>query len=84
MERYYYLRNVQNLLADEKTPYESRFGEPFLGPIIAFVAMVEYYPFSARDLSRLHQCGKKALPGIILGYELIAGRIWKRGLDRRH
>ena len=30
-----------------------------------------------RDLSRLHQFGKKVLPGIILGYELIAERIWK-------
>ena len=38
---------------------------------------VEYHPISARDQSRLHQFGKKVLPGIFLGYVLIAGRIWK-------
>ena len=39
--------------------------------------MVEYHPISTRDQSRLHQFGKKVLPGIFLGYELIAGGIWK-------
>ena len=29
MECYCHLRNVQDLLADGKTPYEKRFGEPF-------------------------------------------------------
>ena len=31
MECYTYLRNVQDLLADGKTPYEKRFTEPFEG-----------------------------------------------------
>ena len=66
------LRNVQDLLADRKTPYESRFGEPFQGPVIPCGAMVEYHPISARDLSTIHQFGKKILPGICLGYGLIA------------
>ena len=35
---------------------------------------VEYHPISTRDQSRLHQFGKKVLPGI--GYELIAVRFW--------
>ena len=39
--------------------------------------MVEYHPISPRDLSRIHQFGKKASPGIFLGYELIAGGICK-------
>ena len=73
MECYCYLRNVQDLLADGKTPYERRFGEPFKGAVIPFGAMVEYYPISSRDKSRLHQFGKKVLPGIFLGHELIAG-----------
>ena len=30
-----------------------------------------------KDQSRLHQFGKKVLLVIFLGYELIAGRIWK-------
>ena len=33
MECFCYLRNVQDLLADGKTPCERRFGEPFKGPV---------------------------------------------------
>ena len=80
VECYCYLRNVQDFLADEETPHERRFGEPFRGPIIPFGAMVEYHPISTRDQSRLHQFGKKVLRGISLGYELIAGGIWKGDL----
>ena len=64
-------------LGKQENPYERRFGEPIKGPIISFGAVVEYYPISTRDQSRLHQIGKKVLPGIFLGYGLIAGRIWK-------
>ena len=60
-----------------RTLYESRFGEPFKGPIIPFGSLVEYHPISVKDLSRLHQFGKKVLPGILLGYVLYAGGIWK-------
>ena len=37
----------------------------------------EYYPISAKDQSRIHQFGKKVLPGLFLGYALYAGGIWK-------
>ena len=57
--------------------YERRFAEPFRGPIITFGSLVEYYPISAKDRSRIHQFGKKVLPGLFLGYALYAGRIWK-------
>ena len=63
-----------------KTPYERRFGEPFKGPIIPFGSIVVYHPVSAKDLSRLHQFGKKVLPGIFLGYAWYA----VRNLERRH
>ena len=59
MECYTYLRNIQDLLSDGKTPYERRFGKPFEGPIIPFGSLVEYYPISAKDQSRIHQFGKK-------------------------
>ena len=49
MECYCNLRNVQDLVADGKTPYERRFGEPFKGPIIPIGAMVEFHPISTRD-----------------------------------
>ena len=49
----------------------------FKGPIIPFGSSVEYYPISAKDQSRIHQFGKKVLPGLFLGYALYAGGIWK-------
>ena len=73
MECYTYLRNIQDLLSDGKTPYERRFGKPFKGPIIPFGSLVEYHPISAKDQSRIHQFGKKVLPGLFLGYALYAG-----------
>ena len=72
-----YLRNVTDLLSDGKTPYERLFGQPFKGPIIPFGSLVEYHPITAKDQSRIHQFGKKVLPGLFLGYALYAGRIWK-------
>ena len=66
MEGSCYLRNVQDLLADGKTQYERRFGEPFKGSIITFGAMVEDHQSSPQDQSRIHQFCKKILPGICL------------------
>ena len=77
MECYTYLRNVTDLLSDGKTPYERRFGKPFGGPVIPFGSLVEYHPITAKDQSRIHQFGKKVLPGLFLGYALYAGGIWK-------
>ena len=90
MECYTYLRNVTDLLSDGKTPNERRFGQPFKGPITPFGSLVEYHPKTAKDQSRIHQFGKKVLPGLFLGYALYAGefgrvtywsqtlRSWKR------
>ena len=71
-----YLRNVQDLLADGKTLYQRQFGEPFKGPGTPSGAMVEYYPISARDQSRL-QFGKKVLLGIFLRCALVTETICK-------
>ena len=73
MECYTYLRNVTDLLSDGKTPYERRFGQPFKGPIIPFGSLVEYHPITGKDQSRIHQFGKKVLPGLFLGYARYAG-----------
>ena len=77
MECYFYLRNVTDLLFDGKTPYERCFGHPFKGPVIPFDSLAEYHPMTAKDQSRIHQFGKKVLPGLFLGYALYAGGIWK-------
>ena len=55
MECYTYLRNIQDLLSDRKTPCERRCGKPFKGPIIPFGSLVEYHPFAAKDQSKIHQ-----------------------------
>ena len=70
MECYTYLRNVTDLLSDGKTPNERRFGEPFGGTNIPCGSLVEYHPITAKDQSRIHQFGKKVLPGLFLGYAL--------------
>ena len=43
------------------------------GPIIPFGSLVEYHPINVKDQSRIHQFGKKVLPGLFLGYVLYAG-----------
>ena len=73
MECYTYLRNVTDLLSDGKTPYERRFRQSFKGPIIPCGSWVEYHPFTAKDQSRIHQFGKKVLPGLFLGYAFVRG-----------
>ena len=45
----------------------------FKSPIFPFGSLVEYYPITAKDQSRIHQFGQKVLPGLFLGYALYAG-----------
>ena len=59
------MRNVADLLADGKTPYERRFGKPFKGPVLPFGSLVEYHPRTAKDQSRIHQFGKKKFTWIV-------------------
>ena len=72
----------------------------FFGPrginserVLGRTVLVEYYAISAKDQSRIHQFGKKVLPGLFLGYALYAGtnlegwhngcRHWGAGNDGR-
>ena len=77
MECKTYLRNVQDLLSDGKRRMRDVIGHPFKGPIIQFGSLVEYHPITAKDQSKIHQFGKKVLPGLFLGYALHAEGIWK-------
>ena len=52
-----------------------RFGKPFDGPIIPFGSLVENHPITAKDQSRIHQFGKKVLPGLFFEYVLYAAGI---------
>ena len=80
MECHCYLRNIQDLLSDGKTPCERRFGVPFNGPVIPCGPMVDH-PISAEDPQRLHQFGPKVLPGKFLGFALHGSQTlknWRR------
>ena len=48
-------------------------GNHLKGPIVPFDSLIEYYPISAKEQSRIHQFGKKVLPGLFLGSALFAG-----------
>ena len=45
--------------------------------LFPFGSLVEYHPTTANHQSRIHQFGKKVLPGLFLGYALYARGIWK-------
>ena len=42
-----------------RRPMRYVLGNPFKGPIIPFGSLVEYYPITAKDQSRIHQFGKR-------------------------
>ena len=80
VECYCYLRHVQDLLSDGKTPCERRFGKPFNGPIIPYGSLVEYITLFLRKTSQesINLEWKSYLDCFLfLGYALYAGRIWK-------
>ena len=56
-----------------RRPMKDVLGNHFKGPIIPLGSLVEYHPITAKDQSRIHQFGKKVLPGLFLGYALYAG-----------
>ena len=60
MECYCYLRNLQDLLSDRKTPYERRFGEPLKGPVIPRGSMVKKKQFLVETSEDSTTSGRKS------------------------
>ena len=60
-----------------RRPMKDVLGNHLRGSIFPFGSLVEYHPITVKDQSRIHQFGKKVLPGLFLGYALYAGGIWK-------
>ena len=52
-------------------------GNHFKDRLFRLVHWLSITPFTAKHQSRIHQFGKKVLPGLFLGYALYAGGIWK-------
>ena len=60
-----------------RRPVKDVLGNHLKDRLFHLVSLVEYHPITAKDQSRIHQFGKKVLPGLFFGYALYAGRIWK-------
>ena len=54
MECYTYLRNIQDLLSDVKTPYERRFGEPFY--VDGYTSHVIFLMQFAHEITCISHC----------------------------
>ena len=63
-----------------RRPMKDVLGNHLKDRLFHLVHCVEYHPITAKDQSRIHQFGKKVLPGLFLGYALYAGGIWKGGV----
>ena len=75
-----YLRNIQDLSSDGKTPYERRFGMPLDGPVIPFGVVAEYHLISAKRPVATASVWSKSLAKCISRLCIIHGR----NLERRH
>ena len=73
MECFCYLRNIQDKLADRRSPYSRRFGNPFDGPVMPFEAALCFNPISTNEKSRVHQLCSKMLTEKCIGYTLNSG-----------
>ena len=73
MECHTYLRNIQDLLSDGKTPHERRFGQPFGGPFVPFGSLVECHPTTAKDQSRNPSIWKESFTWIVRRIGIVRG-----------
>ena len=79
MECYCSLRIVRDKMAHGNIAYEKRCDVKFDGPLIPFGATVSSKPISSKDEAKLHQFGKKVLPGTFMEY-VSRGRGWSSDL----
>ena len=63
----------QNYYLMGRRPMKDVLGNHLKDLFFLLVHLVEYHPVTAKDQSRIHQFGKKVLPGLFLGYGLYAG-----------
>ena len=60
-----------------RRPMEDVLGNHLKDRLFHLVHWLSITLLTAKDQSRIHQFGKKVLPGLFLGYALYAGGIWK-------
>ena len=76
MYQFCFLFHILARNVDAKTPYETRFGGDFRGPIIPFGCHVQYLPSRPDDKRRCHPFGEKFLHGLFIGYVQHEGGGW--------
>ena len=80
MEYYTYLRNIQDLLSDDKIPYERCFGKSLKTSTIRLNHCLSI-TLSVRKISQeYNQFGKKVIFRLFLEYALCAGELWKENI----
>ena len=78
MECFTFLRNIQDLLSDGKTPYGRRFVQPFKGPIIPFGSLVEYHLIKCEGPVKNPSIWKESLTWIVPRIRIVRGREFGR------
>ena len=63
-----------------RRPMKDVLGNHFKDRLFPFGSLVEYHPIIAKGQSRIHQVGKKVLPGLFLGYALLKKTQCERGV----
>ena len=56
-----------------QTPYKFRYKEDFPYELIPLGAELHFKPESPKDMRKLNKYNEKMLPGIMLGYKMLAG-----------
>ena len=69
-----FLRNIQDLLSDGKTPYERCFGELFKWPIIPFGSLVEWLPSFCERPVKNPTIWKVSLTWIVPWIRIVRGK----------
>ena len=79
MECYTYLRNIQDLLSDGKTPYERRFGEPFKRTNCSVFFIGWVLPYNCEGPVKNPSMWKESLTWIFPRIRIVrgCGGIWK-------
>ena len=73
---YCFLRNVHDVVENDKTPYELRHGTSFKGKKLPFGCLVSYKPNSKREVEQIQKFGSRTKEGIFAGYHLQSGGRW--------
>ena len=74
MEIWSVIRNASEVHSKtNQTPYKFRYKEDFPYELIPLGAELHFKPESPKDIRKLNKYNEKMLPGIMLGYKMLAG-----------